>query len=229
PDFLFKERFRPVIGLRLYVLTKGECHWPAIGWICHGAEGARQGGEKLFGSGDPVEIAADRTKTVIYGHGAVIEVFDLLQDGVRSPIGKDIARDEKDRQAVYMGEGSCRNHICCTGADGGGDGTSALAAKLLGIGNGCMSHGLLIVTAPCRQFFANAVERLAKSGHIPMAENSPDACDKSFPVRRQLICEIAHQSLRGGQSNCFHSSSSVLPAERTQYLRTLSQTLQRLR
>ena len=60
-----------------------------------------------------------------------------------------------------MGKGCCSDHICCAGADGGGDSTGTHAAKLLGIGNGCMGHGLFIMAAPCRQFFANAMEGLA--------------------------------------------------------------------
>ena len=96
PDFLFKELFRPVICFRLHILTESKRNRPTISRIGHGAEGAGQGSEKLFRPGDPVEIAANRTKTVIHGHSAVIEVFDLLQHGIRSTIGKDVAGNEEN-------------------------------------------------------------------------------------------------------------------------------------
>ncbi|MDT4850655.1 hypothetical protein FQZ97_848080 [compost metagenome] len=106
-----------------------------------------------------------------------------------------------------MGECRRRDHIGCAGADGGSDSASAFATELFGIGNGCVSHGLLIVATPCNELIADAMKRLAKPCDIAMAENSPDTSDEGISLWRHLIGYIAHKSLCRCQSNGFHLSS----------------------
>ena len=49
PDFGDKKLDRVIIGLGLRVLAEGQANRPAIGWVGHHPQGARQGGEDVFG------------------------------------------------------------------------------------------------------------------------------------------------------------------------------------
>ncbi len=80
-----------------------------------------------------------------------------------------------------------------------------------------MGHGLLVMAAPGGHMLASAVERLAQPRHIAVSpENGPDARDECVALRRHLVGQIAHQCLRGGQSNGFHISSILPPRESVQ-------------
>ncbi len=102
PHARLKEAFGVVIRLGLHVLTEGKRDGATFCWIGHRAEGARQRGEDVFGPGDAVEIAADRSEAVVCADRAIAEHFGLLQHRIGAAIGEDISGQEQHRQAVHM-------------------------------------------------------------------------------------------------------------------------------
>ncbi|MNT60726.1 hypothetical protein D3C72_1983260 [compost metagenome] len=109
-----------------------------------------------------------------------------------------------------MSERCRRHHVCRTRADGGGDRHGAAAAQLLGVGNGCMRHGLLVLAAIGRQFVPDAIKRFADAGDIAMAENGPHAGDIGFAMFIHLRCQVTNHGLRSRQSDCLHAASPFL-------------------
>ena len=153
--FLRREELgRPVVGLGLHVLAEGEGHRAALGGVGHRREGAGQRGEQLLGPHDAVEVAADRPEGVVDGHGAVVEVLELLQHRVGRAVGEDVAGEEQHRQAVDVGERAGGHEVERARADRGGDRHRPLAVQRLGVGDGGVRHALLVVAAPGREVVA---------------------------------------------------------------------------
>ena len=105
------------MGLGLDILAKGKRDRSAICRIGHGAKGARQSCQQMFGPRNPVEIAADRPEAVIGRYRAVAEIFNLLQHRIRPAAGKHVSRQQQYRQAVDMCQCGCRHHVGCSGPD----------------------------------------------------------------------------------------------------------------
>ena len=70
--------------------------------------------------------------------------LELLQNGVWSARGEDVAGQEEHGQAVYRGEGRSRNHVGGAGTYGGSAGEGLEAVFLAGVGRGRVYHRLLV-------------------------------------------------------------------------------------
>ena len=204
PDFFVKEAFGIIIGFRLHILAERQRDRAAIGGIGQHLHGAAQRRDDLFGAGDAVEIARNRAEAVVDGHRAVAEILDLLEDRIRTAIGKDIAREKQDRQAVDMGKGCRCHHVECAGADGRGAGHEAAAEACLGKGDRRICHALLVLGAVGRQRVLDAMQRLADTGDIAMAENGEDTAEDRGLLtvnHGHLLGQKPRDGLRHGQAN----------------------------
>ncbi len=219
PDLRRKETFRIVKCLGLHVLTEGERHRPAFRRVGQHTQGTRQRRQKLFGPGDPVEIAADRAESIIGADRAIRPILDLLQHWVGRPVGEHIAGDQQHRQTVHMRQRRRRHQIERTRPDRGCNRHGLAALARLGIGNGRMGHGLFIMPPPGRQTVAVSMKRLADPRDVAVAEDRPHPLDEALAVVRHLDGEPAHHGLRGGQPDGCHCASP----------RAASQTAQRRR
>ena len=204
---LVEEGCRIVIGFALRILTEREENRAAIGRIKQGADGLRERLQDLLRAGDAVPVAGHGLEGIIDGEGRIIEVFDLLQHGIRQAIGEGIAREHQDRKAVGVGSTRSCDHVQRAGADGG-NGNHHLAALLgLGESDGSERHGLLVLAAPCREFILHLLERFGQAGDIAMAENGEGSGEKGNfdAVDLGVLCaEIFDQGLGHGEPDRFH-------------------------
>ena len=212
PHPRLEEALRVVVGLGLHVLAEGEAHRAAVGRVGHRPERAGERGQEVLGAGDAVEVADDRPEAVVGRDRAVVEVLDLLQHRVGPAVGEDVAADEEHRQAVDVGERRGGDQVGRARADRGGDGMGAAAAPGLGVGDGGMGHGLLVLAAPGGERLADAVQRLADAGDVAVAEDRPDALDEAPAVLGRLHAQPAHHRLRRGQPDRCHRFPHVLHA-----------------
>ena len=107
----FKEFDRPVIGFGLNVLTEGQTDRATFGRVCHRAERAGQGRQKLFRACDAVEVTHDRLEAVIRADCAIAEIFDLLEDRVGATVCKHISGEKEKWQTVHMRQCRSSHHI----------------------------------------------------------------------------------------------------------------------
>ena len=113
-----------------------------------------------------------------------------------------------------MGGGGGCYHIGGTGADGGGAYHHAAAFHGLGISDGGMGHGLLIMRAVGGKRVARGIKRFAQACHIAMAENGPDTGKEWHLLAVDaggLRLKIAHNGLRHGEADGV-LAHAVLPA-----------------
>ena len=92
------------------------------------------------------------------------------------------------------------------GTDRRGHRHRAPAVRRLRECDGDMRHALLVVTAPRRQVVPCRLQRLAQTGHVPVAENGPYPGDERYAGLDQLGRDVAHQSLRRGQPDTVHGT-----------------------
>ncbi len=182
PDLRRKEAFGIVEGLGLHVLTEGQRDRAALGRVGHRPQGTRQRRQKLFGPHDPVEISRDGAEAVVHRDRAVAEILGLLQHRVGGAVGKDVAGNEQNRQAVDMRKARRRHHVQRARTDRRGDSHRLAPLRRLGIGDGGMGHRLLIMAAPGWQNVAHAVQRLADARHVAMTEDRPDTLDEAVAI-----------------------------------------------
>ena len=146
-----------VVGLGLHVLAEGQRHRAAFGRVGQHGHRPLQRRHDLLGPGDAVEVARDRAEAVVGRDRAVAEILDLLQHRVGAAVGEDVARQQQHRQAVDMGER--RAAVTMLVAPGPIEVVQAImraAPHRLGIGDGAMGHGLLVVGAEGRQASSRA-------------------------------------------------------------------------
>jgi hypothetical protein len=151
PDLLGEQRLGEVVGFRLDVLTQRQRDGAAIDGVGQHLHRALERGNQLLGTLDAVEIARDRPEAVGCRHAAVAEILDLLEDGVRQSAREHVARQEKHRQSIDMGDARSRHEIERTRADRGRAGHETAAETRLGEGDRRMGHALLVVGAVGRE------------------------------------------------------------------------------
>ncbi len=194
---------RVVEGHGLHVLGECQCHRPAGGRIGQDLDRRRQAGQDLFGPGDAVPVARHRLEAIVGRHRGVGEAFHLLQHGVGAPRRENVARQEKHRQPVDVGDGGGGHHVGGARPDRGGAGHQPPAVHRLGIGDGDQGHGLLVVGAIGGKMVAGGIERFAQAGHVAVPEDGEDAGEHRNLVALDLDPlggQIAHQGLGHGQS-----------------------------
>ena len=213
---LREEAFRIIVGLGLRVLAQRQRHRAAFGGVGEHGHGALQRGDDLLGPRDAVEIARDRAEAVVGRHRAVGEVFDLLQHRIGPAVGENVAGQKQHRQAVHMGDCGGRHHVGGAGADGGGAGHHAPAARGLGEGDGRMRHALLVMGAKVGSVVAHPVQRLAHARDVAVAENRPHAAEE----RQDLSVDLgllrrqeSGEGLRHGQADRAHACSSEIASQ----------------
>ena len=202
-----EELGRVVVGLGLHVLRQRERDRPAIGGVEQHAQRGGQADEDLLGPHDAVEIARDRPEAVVRRQRAVAEGLDLLEDGIGNAVGEDVARQEEERQPVDMGDRGRGDHVQRTRADRRGRGHEAAAEARLGEADRGMRHRLLVMSAEGRQAVPDAMQRLAETGDVAVAEDRPDAFDEAAAILGPLQRQPAHHGLRGGEADRGHLAS----------------------
>ena len=117
PDTRLEKTFRIIIGFRLHVLAESQRNRAAFRRIGQHRHGACQCGDDLFRPGDAVEIARYGPEAIIGRNSAVGKILHLLQNRIGYAIGKDIAGQQQQGQAIDMGESRSGHHIGGAGAD----------------------------------------------------------------------------------------------------------------
>ena len=208
PDHCRREKgFRKIVGLRLHVLRQREGHRSAAGRVGQHRDRARQRAQQLPGRDDAVEVARHGLEAIVGGNSAVAEILDLLQHRVRRARNEHVARQEEHRQPVDMRGRRGSDQVGRTRADRRGAGHHPPPEMRLGVGNGGVRHCLLVVRTVRRQHSALAVQRLADSRHIAVAEDRPHAAEQrdflSLP-ERALRGEKTDQCLRHREPDRVH-------------------------
>ena len=212
-DALGKELFRPVGGHRLHVLRERQRHRAALGRIGEHGDGARQGSQKLKRRDDAVEVTRNRTQTVGGRDVSVLEVFDLLQYGIRRTRDEDVARQQQHRQAIDVRRTGGCDEIGAARPDRRSHRHHAAAEVGLGVGDGGERHALFVVRTEGWESLLDRMQRLTQTGHIAMPENRPHTAKQRLrTVFREhfLRHQIAHQRLRHRQPNRSHSHTSII-------------------
>ncbi len=117
PCARLEEDRRVVEGDFLDVLRKGEKRRPAIGGIEHRGHRLRERREDLRRMRDAVPIPSHRLERIIHRDGGIVEMFDLLEDGVRQPVREGVAGNQQHRKTVRMRRSRRRHHVQRAGAD----------------------------------------------------------------------------------------------------------------
>ena len=100
----------------------------------------------------------------------------------------------------------------------------------LGVGDGGMGHGLLVLAAPGRQRVADAVQRLADAGDVAVAEDRPDALDEALALLGHLHAQPAHHRLRRGQPDrSAHRFPPLCPSAHATASRAAARALSQMR
>jgi hypothetical protein len=216
PDVFLEHRDREIVSLGLHILAKPEGDRAALRGIGEHLHGAGEGRDDLLGPRDTVEIPGDRAESIIRADCAVLPILNLLQHRIGAAAGEDIARQQKQRQAIDMGNRGGSDHVQRAGPDGAGAGHDPAAPERLGISSGGMGHGLLIMRAERGQGLPRGIERLPHSCDIAVAEDGPDAAEEGQDLRLPLFAfdngplggHGANQSLSHGETDCTHCERS---------------------
>ena len=201
---------RKIGRLRLHVLRQRKRHRSAVGRIGEHGNRLRQRPQELFGPRDPVPVARHRAETIVCAHRAVGEVLDLLQDGVGAAAREYVARQQQHREAVDVRKRGRRHHVGRAGTDRGRAGHQPPAAKCLGVGDRGVRHRLLVVRAQRRKAIAHLRQGLAHSSDVAMTEDGEHPVHErhgSAVDGRLLRHQVAHQRLRGRQSQARHAAA----------------------
>ena len=199
-DDTFGEKlFRPIGRRRLDILRQRERHRAALRRVGQHGNGARQGGQELVWRDDAIKVTRNGAQTIDGRDVTVLEVFDLLQDGVGCARDKDVAREQQDRQAIDVRRTSGRHEIRTPRPDRRRDRHHAATEMRLGISDGGQRHALLVVRAVGREGLLDRMQRFPQTGHVAMPEDRPDAAKQRLHavLRKHLLRrQVAHQRLR---------------------------------
>ena len=128
-------------------------------------------------------------------------MLNLLQHRIWPAVHKRIPSQNKNGQAVGMGQACRCHHVGSTGANRGRSDHDLAAQLGFGITNRRQRHGLLILPAPHRQLVFHLNQSLGKASHIAVAKYRKHPRKQGFLFalnHRELVDEITHQSLRHG-------------------------------
>ena len=163
---------------------------------------ARQRGEQLLRADDAIEVARHWPQAVVGRHRAVLEVFDLLQHGVRRARDEHVAGQEQYRQAVDMRQRGRGDEVGRAGPDRGRARHHPAPHVRLGVGDRGVRHALLVVRAEGGQVAPMLVQRLADAGDVAVTEDGEDAAEQGRRALGRLDTlrgETTHQRLRHGE------------------------------
>ena len=143
--------------------------------------------EELLGTGDPVEEAGHRPERVVGAGVALDRVLDLLEDGIRGPVGEVVAREEQDRDPVDGRAGGPGDHVHGARSDRRRAGVGPEAVVVPGERGRDVDLGLLVLGPVVRHLLgvAELLERLAQAGDVAVPEDAPDAGDEPAPRDRR--------------------------------------------
>nr|BFF02306.1 hypothetical protein GCM10020241_39810 [Streptoalloteichus tenebrarius] len=176
-----EQRGGEVVDLGLHVLRQRQHDRTALGRVGEDPGDLGQGGDELFGPGDPVEVAADRAERVVDRARGIAEVLDLLEHRVRGPVDEGVAGQQQDGQPVGVRDAGRGDHVQRAGADRGGGDADLPAVGRPGHGHGRQRHALLVVPAPGRQRVAVLVEGGAHAEHVAVPEDREHAGEQRGP------------------------------------------------
>ena len=207
PDPLGKKALRIVVGFAFHVLGDSNAHGAGVGRIGEGPEGGNHGTHQLLRAHHTVPVAANGTEGVVGGEGEVVDLLNLLQNGVGLAAGVHVTGQNQHRDVVGSGGRGGSDHVGSAGAHGGGDGNDLFPLALPGKGHGRVGHALLVFALPDLETMGFLRQSLAQTYHIAVAGQHDDALHKGVlhPVIADvLILQEPDQSLGHGQSNGIH-------------------------
>ena len=223
-DRRLEEDGREVVGLGLDVLRQRDEGRATGRRIEHHGHRLGQGLDDLLGAGDPIPVAGDGLEGVGDGDRRVVEVLDLLEDGVDDPMLEGVAREEQDRQPVGMGGRGRGHEVGRARSDRRGGDHDPPSSHGLRVGHGRQRHRLLVVTTPGRQPILDGLQRFAEAGHVAVPEDREDAGEERHLVALDhgaLRQQPADERLRHGQADGLHrrpprtrSRCAVMPSFR---------------
>ena len=203
-----KETSRIIIGFALGILTERQKGRAALAGIEHDRNRLRQRLQDLLGPGDAIPIARNRPEAVGDGRGRIAEVLDLLEDGIGQAAGEDIACQQKDGEAISVGDGRGGDHVGCTRADRGKRNHDLAPVHGLGISNAGKGHRLLVLTSPGGKVVLHLFEGFGEAGDISVAEDAEKA-GKEWRLAavegRSLGHEETNERLGHSEPNGFHA------------------------
>ncbi len=216
PDPRLEEGQGKVERLGLDVLGQRDRDRAGIDRVGQDPERPDEGRDQLLRTGDPVEVARDRPERIVHADVALDRVLDLLEHGIRGPVGEVVARQEQDRDPVHRGRGRPGDHVQGTRTDRRGTGKGPQPVALLGEGGRDVDLGLLVLGPVERhlQGAAELLEGLAQPGHVAVPEDAPETCDE--PVLPTIPLDLlggteADDCLSHGQPDSVHRSLLAQP------------------
>ena len=203
PHALGEELVRVVIGLRLHVLRQRERDRPGRRGTHQHAHRREGGGDDLLRTRDAVPVARDGLERVIHRHVAAVRHLELLQDRIGNTRGEDVARKQKDREAIHRRKGGAGDHVGRPGTDGARAGEGLKPILHSRVADRGMHHRLLVPRHVVRQQLGTLEERLADPGDVAVTEDAPATREEPLldPVALHVLRrEETNQRLGHGQA-----------------------------
>ena len=167
-----------------------------------------KGGQQLRGMDDPIEIARNRSETIVGGNCAVSGRFHLLKDRIRVSGNKDITRKEENREPIDVRQRRGSEKIGGSRSDGSRARHHPAPKVRFRVSDRSVRHRLFIMCAKVRQLVPILVESLPKTSHVAVSKNREYSAEerhdliasRAFDSRAQAG-QIADQGLRRGQAH----------------------------
>src|SRR5580658_5494725 len=117
PNTMLEKLFWIVIGFRLNILRQSEGDRARLRRGSQYAHRLRKGSKNLFRPVDTIPVTRDGAKAVIDGDILARGRFQLLQHRRDVASGKDVARQQQDRDPVDSSQGRAGDHVGRPGPD----------------------------------------------------------------------------------------------------------------
>ena len=116
--YSFSEKFSGIIvTFTLNVLAESDCRRTCVSRVRENSHSICQSRHNHLGTGNTVKITCYRSESVVCRACAVMELLNLLKNGVGLSACKCVAHEKEKRNIVNRGSSRRRNHIRRTRAD----------------------------------------------------------------------------------------------------------------
>jgi len=199
-DPLGQELQGVVVDLALHVLGQGHRHGARLGRIGEDPHRVDHGAHELLGPRDPVPVLAHGLEGVVGRDVAVVELLELLEDGVGLAAGEGVARQEEHGEAVGRGRPGGGYHV--EGAGPMEEVTAMALRRLLCLAKpqGDVRGALLVLGLVEAQRALAGLgpggQGLAQAHDDPVAEDAHDAAEEALFHAVGLEVLIAQEGQR---------------------------------
>ena len=203
PDPLAEEIGRIIVGLSLNVLAQREADRPGIRRVSQDTHRVDGCAHDLLRTLDAVVIAAHGTERIVHRRTDAAKDLRLLQDRIRLPRGEGIPGQGQEGDPVGCRAGCGGHHVGRPRPDGRDAGDDLLAVVLLGIGDSCQAHTLLVLALVEGQIIVGIVQCLSDADDAAVSEDTEDTLNELglLPILFDvLLIQEPHQRLGHGQS-----------------------------